>query len=514
MQPEGAPATPTRACRSRLRVGFVSLGCPKNLVDSEVMMGTLARAGAELVADASEAEVLVVNTCAFIDAAREESVDAILEAAEMKSRGRCRRLVVAGCLVQRSHADLAREIPEIDAFVGLDDVPAILGIAAPELETEEAPPAKGRGSAVAPSGAAAVTGGRPLPLHSPRSGAQADSLAFDRSARTAPRGGLGRATWIYDHDSPRLLAGPRHSAYLKISEGCDNPCSFCAIPTFRGAFRSRRLGSILEEAERLAAGGVAELNLIAQDSTAYGHDLGLPDGPARLLRALNAVGALRWVRLFYVYPNRVTSSLLETMTECERVVKYLDMPLQSASRSVLARMRRGGSASGQARLIERMRRTIPGLSLRSTFIVGFPGETEAEFRETLELVREVQFDHAGVFTYSHEAGTGAFELADDVAPEVKAERRQRILEAQERISLRKNRAYIGRTLEVLCEGVHPESDDLLVGRHAGQAPEIDGSVILNEGEAAPGDFVLAEVTDAHPYDLVARILGPARRVAA
>jgi ribosomal protein S12 methylthiotransferase len=460
-----------------VRVGFVSLGCPKNLVDSEVMMGTLARAGAEIVADASEAEIVVVNTCGFIDAARQESVEAILEAAELKTRGRCRRLVVAGCLVQRAHAELRREIPEIDAFAGLDDIPAILGIAAPEL-------------------AASVPG--PFPTAPSPNGRSIE----------------GPATWIYDHESPRLLSGGRWSAYLKISEGCDNECSFCAIPLFRGANRSRRLGSILQEAGQLAAQGVRELNLIAQDSTDYGRDLGLADGPARLLRGLNEIESLRWIRLFYLYPNRVTGSLLDAVARCDRVVKYLDMPLQSGSRAVLARMRRGGSASGYLGLIERMRKTIPGLVLRSTFIVGFPGETESEYRETLDFVREARFDHLGVFAYSHEEKTPAHSAADDVSPEIKAERREELLAAQETIALGANRARVGRVMEVLCEGAHPESDDLLVGRHAGQAPEIDGSVILNEGEAAPGSFLRAEIVEAHAFDLVARIIGPAGEEAA
>ena len=319
----------------------------------------------------------------------------------------------------------------------------------------------------------------------------------------------GRATWLYDHESPRLLAGPRHSAYLKIAEGCDNPCAFCAIPAFRGAFRSRRLGSILQEAQQLAASGVRELNLIAQDSTHYGHDLGFSDGPARLLRSLDELTALRWIRLFYVYPNRLDESLLRAMAECSRVVKYIDIPLQSGSRSVLARMKRGGSAQGHEGLIDRMRSRVPDLVLRTTFIVGFPGETDAEFRETLDLMQRVEFDHVGVFTYSHEQDTSAFALVDDVPQPVKDARRETLLASQESISRRRNRRRIGRILEVLCEGVHPESDDLLVGRHAGQAPDIDGTVILNEGVARPGEFVRAKVLEAHPFDLVARILGSA-----
>ncbi len=429
--------------------------------------------------------MVVVNTCGFIDAAKEESVQTILEAAELKTSGRCRRLVVAGCLVQRAHEELRREIPEIDAFAGLDDIPGILG--------HRRPRARGRG------------GPRPFP-RSPEPPAPPSCRSPPR-LRPAPST-AGRL-WLYDDESPRVLSGPAHSAYLKIAEGCDNPCSFCAIPAFRGAFRSRRLGSILREAQGLAAQGVRELNLIAQDSTHYGHDLGLADGPARLLRGLNEIEELRWIRLFYVYPNRVTDSLLDAMAECERVVKYLDMPLQSASRTVLARMKRGGSGESHLRLIERMRERVPGLVLRSTFIAGFPGETEAEFRETLEFLEAAAFDHAGVFTYSHEEQTPAFALVDDVPHEVKAARREQLLAAQEKIARAKNRARVGTTIEVLCEGAHPESDDLLVGRHRGQAPEIDGSVILNEGDAAPGEFVRAKVVRAHPFDLVARVLGPA-----
>ena len=479
-----------------LRVGFISLGCPKNLVDSEVMMGTLARAGATMVADAGEADVVVVNTCGFIDAARAESVEAILEAAQLKTTGRCRRLVVAGCLVQRAHEELRREIPEIDAFAGLDDIPRILGIAAPELAAAAAPSDPGARAGllqIAPTGPGAHAAPAP----------GGPGTAFHPIA--------GPATWLYDHEAPRILSGPAHTAYLKIAEGCDNPCAFCAIPSFRGAFRSRRLGSILEEAQSLAAQGVRELNLIAQDSTHYGMDLGFSDGPARLLRALDEIDGLAWIRLFYVYPNRVTDSLLDAIAECPRVVKYLDMPLQSASRAVLARMKRGGSGESHLRLIERMRSRIPGLALRSTYIVGFPGETEDEFRETLDFLSAASFDHVGAFTYSHEESTTAYALDDDVPAEAKAERREALLEVQEAISTAKNRARVGKTIEVLCEGAHPESDDLLVGRHAGQAPDIDGTVILNEGEAVRGSFVRARVVKAHAFDLVARVVGPAER---
>lgn len=499
----------THPADNALRVGFISLGCPKNLVDSEVMMGILTGAGATLVPDPAEADVVVVNTCGFIDAAREESIQTILEAAQLKSTAHVKRLVVAGCLVQRSHDELREAIPEIDAFCGLDDIPGILGIAAPELSR----PA----GAATPAGASPfrviTNDGKPSPRRaSPAAGAASASgptlggAGSGPPVAAGPAGIGGQATWLYDDRTPRLLSGPRHSAYLKIAEGCDNPCAFCAIPSFRGQFRSRRLGSILAEADALVAQGVRELNLIAQDSTHYGHDLGFADGPARLLRALDAVEGLRWIRLFYVYPNRLTDELLDTIAQSDRVVKYLDMPLQSASRTVLARMKRGGSSESHGKLIARMRARIPDLVLRSTYIVGFPGETEDEFEETLRFVEAAELDHAGAFTYSHEDRVPAAALADDVPPAVKEERRVRLLEVQEKVATAKNRARLGTTLEVLCEGVHPESDDLLVGRHAGQAPEIDGSVILNEGFARTGAFVRAEVVESHPFDLVARIV--------
>jgi len=442
-----------------VRVGFVSLGCPKNLVDSEIMMGHVSRAGYVLTPRPEDADVLVVNTCSFIDAAREESVDTILEMSRFKSAGSCRRLVVAGCLVQRSRQELAKALPEVDAFIGLDELDRIVEAVRPSVERE-----------------------------SWRSG-----------------GAPGRSTALHGAASPRHLSGPAWSAYLKISEGCDNPCSFCAIPSFRGAYRSRRLGDVREEAERLAAGGVRELNLIAQDSTAYGRDLGFPDGPERLLRSLQEIEALRWIRLFYLYPNRVTPSLIRALADCDRVVKYVDMPLQSGSRTVLQRMRRGGSGEEFETLIGRMREAIPGLAVRTTFIVGYPGETEKEFRETLALARAVEFDHLGVFTYSHEENTAAKDEADDVPAEVKTERQERLLAAQETAARKRNKAHVGRTFEVLCEGASDESDHLLAGRLATQAPGIDGTVLINDGTAEAGAFVPVTITEAHPFMLIGRI---------
>jgi ribosomal protein S12 methylthiotransferase len=420
----------------------------------------------------------VVNTCGFIDAAREESVRTILEVAELKKSGRCRRLVVAGCMVQRYHRELAREIPEIDEFVGLDELEGIVG------RVEGAPPT------TSPPGGL-------LPAH----------------GSAAPETSPSTATWIagpsrklYDAGAPRRLAGPPWTAYLKVAEGCDQSCSFCAIPAFRGAFRSRRLSDLRAEAEELAGRGVRELNLISQDTTSYGRDLGLEEGPALLLESLAEIEELRWIRLFYLYPNRVTDRLLEAMARLDRVVEYVDLPLQHAHREVLRRMRRGGSAGAHLRLLERFRRAMPEAALRTTFLVGFPGETEEEFSELLDFVREARFDAAGVFTYSHEEGTPAEALRDDVPRELKEERRDRLMTLQQEISTERNRARLGLRLEVLCEGVCEETEHLLQGRLRGQAPEVDGRVLINEGRAAAGEFVTVEITEAHPYDLVGRVV--------
>jgi len=465
-----------------VKVGFVSLGCPKNLVDSEVMMGNLEGAHFELTGRPEEADVLVVNTCAFIESAKQESIDTILEMARYKQAGSCKRLVVAGCLAQRYPEQLRDSLPEVDAFIGLDQLESIVEAVLPAIERESWRSGK-------------VAAARPA------------TSARGGSTALAPDG--GRASYLYSSRTPRKLAGPPWSAYLKISEGCDNPCAFCAIPSFRGSYRSRRPEDIRAEAEKLAAAGVRELNLIAQDSTFYGRDLGIEHGPARLLRSLDEVSGLRWIRLFYLYPNRVSRSLLDAIAECERVVKYVDIPLQSGSRTVLQRMRRGGSRAEMLALLERMRRSVPGLAVRTTFIVGFPGETEAEFRETLALVREAEFDHAGVFTYSHEDGTAAFSLPDDVPPEAKQDRREQLLAVQRRIAWRRNRSRVGKTFQVLCEGTSPETEHLLAGRMASQAPEIDGAVLINEGFASPGSFVPVAITEAFPFDLVGRVALPA-----
>lgn len=435
---------------------MVSLGCPKNLVDGEVMLGHLQRRGHELVTDPRQADVIVVNTCAFIDRAKQESVDTILEMAQEKQAGRARRLVVTGCLAQRYDALLRREIPEIDATLGTGQVADILG---------------------------AVEG-----------------------ADTHTDADAGRPTWIYDHASPRVLSTPPWLAYLKISEGCDYTCTFCIIPTLRGLHRSRALDDVVLEAQALAARGVRELVLVAQDSTRYGLDLGLRDGLATLLRRLGRVAAIRWIRIMYAYPATVTDGILDAIASEEKVVKYVDMPLQHASEAVLRRMKRPTGRGNLLGMVERVRERVPGVAFRTSFIVGFPGETDAEFDELLGFVHSAQFDNVGVFTYSDEDGTAAFDLSRRVPQGVKERRRKRLLAAQQKISARRNRGRVGERVEVLVEGTHPESDLLLRGRLSTQAPEIDGSVIVNDGAALPGSFVTCEITEAHPYDLIARVV--------
>jgi ribosomal protein S12 methylthiotransferase len=437
------------------RVGLVSLGCPKNLVDGEVMLGTLRARGYELVNDATQADVLLVNTCAFIDSAKQESVDAILEMAKLKEQHPGRRLVVTGCLAQRYDAELRREIPEIDATLGTNQVADVV-------------------RAVEGQDTHVDVGTRP--------------------------------SFLYSGEAPRLLSTPRWSAYVKISEGCDYTCSFCIIPTLRGLHRSRPADDIVAEAKALAARGVRELVLVAQDSTRYGLDLGIRNGLAPLLRRLGEIDGLKWIRVMYAYPATMSDEILQAIAETEKVVKYVDMPLQHASDAVLRRMKRPTGRGNLLGMVERVREKVPGVAFRTSFIVGFPGETEAEFEELLRFVEEARFDHLGVFTYSHEEGTTAHALADDVAARTKQSRRRKLMSLQKKIATRRNRARRGQRFEVLVEGPHPESEWLLEGRLASQAPEIDGSVILNDGRADPGTFVTCEVTEAHAYDLVARIV--------
>ena len=436
------------------KVGFMSLGCPKNLVDSEVMLGHLRLKGFILTNCVEEAEVLVVNTCGFIEPAKKESIDAILEAASMKAKGTCRRLVVTGCLVERYRDALLAEIPEIDACIGTRDLEAI-------AEAIEAP-----------------------------------SRLFEP---------VRNPLYLASENSPRLRSGTA-SAYLKISEGCDHACAFCAIPQIRGPQRSRRVESVVAEARRLVAEGVQELCLVGQDTTDYGRDFGDPDALESLVRALGKVEELPWFRIHYSYPNRTTEGLLRAIAETPNCCAYLDMPLQHASAAVLRTMARGGGSATFLKLLAKARRIIPGVSIRSNFIVGFPGETEEAFQELKAFVEEAAFEHLGVFTYSREEGTPAYGLGDPVPLRTKERRKRQLMELQQRLRREKNQTHVGRVLEVLVEGPHEETDLVLKGRHRGQAPEVDGNVLVVGGEARIGAIQPVRITEAHAYDLVGEVV--------
>jgi len=424
-------------------------------------MGILARSGYELTSRADDADVLVVNTCSFIEAAQQESVDTIVEMAEHKKFGRAQKLVVAGCLVERYRDQIRQQIPEVDAVIGTGEVERILTAIEGEL--------------------------RPHPPSAP--------------------------AFLYHDASPRVLSTPRHAAYIKIAEGCDHPCSFCIIPQLRGNFRSRRFESVVREAVNLAAGGVREITLIGQDTTSYGEDLGLRDGLAELLARLANIETLAWVRFLYAYPNRVTQRLVDTIAEHPRLVKYLDMPLQHASRNVLAQMKRGSSGAPFLRLLERVRRTIPDVMLRTSFIVGFPGETDADFRELCDFVRAAEFDWMGVFAYSDVENATSHSLETKVDAETIAERRDSLMKLQRKISARRLRRFVGQTFPALVEGPSREQEFLWEARLQGMAPEIDGKLYLTDiqpqpdGAAArPGDMVTVEITRSLDYDLVGRIV--------
>jgi ribosomal protein S12 methylthiotransferase len=472
----------------RRKVGFVSLGCPKNLVDSEVMMGMLAEAGAELTHETDDADVIVVNTCSFIDRAQRESVDTILEMAQLKAAGKTQKLVVAGCLVERYRDEIRKNIPEVDAVVGTGELEAIL-------------PATGI-EASRPSSPFVILQSRAEGILREQQG-RFSRESWDGAIADLPN-------YLYDDTTPRLLATPKHSAYIKIAEGCDHPCSFCIIPQLRGKFRSRRFESVIAEAEKLAKSGVREITLIGQDTTCYGEDLGLKDGLALLLEKLAAVPDLRWIRFLYAYPNKITGRLLETIAAHEKICSYIDVPLQHASASALKRMKRGGSAEVFLRSIEKMRTTIPNLTLRTSFIVGFPGETEQEFEQLCDFVREARFDWMGAFGYSDEEGAAAHHLENKLSAREIERRRKQLMQIQQKISKRAKKALIGKRFDLLLEGTSDETDLLLEGRTAMHAPEIDGKVFVNdvpEGEEVlPGEFYPCEITEAHDYDLVARIL--------
>jgi len=471
------------------KVGFVSLGCPKNLVDSEVMMGMLAQSGAELTPSADDADVIVVNTCSFIESAQQESVNAILEMARHKIEGRARKLVVAGCLVERFREEIRKNIPEVDAVVGTGELENILHAAG-----------------IQP--AAATNSPFKILTSRPEGDARAAQGRFSRESWDGAIADL--PNYLYDEATPRVLITPKHTAYIKIAEGCDHPCSFCIIPQPRGKFRSRRFESVVAEAERLAASGVREVTLIGQDTTCYGEDFDLKDGLALLLEKLAAINGLRWIRFLYAYPNKITGRLLETIAANEKICSYIDVPLQHASASALKRMKRGGGADVFLRSIEKMRRTIPGVTLRTSFIVGFPGETEKEFEELCDFVGEAQFDWMGAFAYSDQDGATAFHLKDKLSHREIERRRKHLMKIQQRISKKKKKALIGREFDLLLEGPSEESDLLLEGRTAMHAPEIDGKVFVNdvpEGlTPVAGEFYRCQVTEAHDYDLVTKII--------
>jgi ribosomal protein S12 methylthiotransferase len=442
---------------------MATLGCPKNRVDSEVMLGTLGARGYTLVERPEDASVIVVNTCAFIGPAKQESVDTILELAEYKKSGRCNTLVVTGCLSQRYGPELAKEMPEVDHFLG--------------------------------TGAYVQIG---------------DLLA----AEAAPRQVIPDPHYVHDARTPKVNSSPKWTAYLKISEGCDNACAFCIIPTLRGVQRSRPIDDLVAEARNLAASGVRELNLVAQDLTAYGHDL--PGRPQlhQLLEALCTVD-VRWIRLHYAYPRVFPDALIEVMAREPKIAKYLDMPLQHASDRLLRSMRRGRDSAFLVALLAKLRARIPGLTFRTSLIAGLPGETEEDFELLKEFVRTQHFERMGCFQYSDEEGTAAYDFPDKVPQKVIERRWREIMAIQKRINREQNRALIGKRLEVLVEGPSPESEHLLVGRHGGQAPDIDGVVYINDGFGYPGELVTVEVTEAHDYDLVGRVVErPERRAVA
>jgi ribosomal protein S12 methylthiotransferase len=532
-------------------VGFISLGCPKNLVDSEVMMGLLDRAGARLTANPEEAEILVVNTCSFIDTAKQESVDTILEMARFKTSGSAKKLIVAGCLVERYRDEIRKSIPEVDAVVGTGELESILeaaGLSMPESPSSISPfnilthsskehdVLKGhdfsradRGDlergASAPevnfskSPAANVRPGKEsqAATHKHETTSRSEGDARERQGRFARDNWQGAAhllpTYLYDESTPRFLTTPKSSAYIKIAEGCDHPCTFCVIPNLRGKFRSRRFESVVAEARQLVARGVEEITLIGQDTTCYGEDLGIKDGLATLLDELARIEGLRWLRFLYAYPNRITGKLLDTIAKHDNICKYLDVPLQHASPAVLKTMKRGAGADIFLKTLEKVRAAVPGIALRTSFIVGFPGESPEDITILEDFVKEAKFDWLGVFSYSDEEGSAAFPLEGKLAKRTIESRKRRLMKLQQSISKRAKQEWVGRELVILAEGESEETPLLWEGRTEFHAPEIDGKVYINDfgdlESPEPGRFYKAEITEAHDYDLVAKILsGP------
>ena len=525
-------------------VGFISLGCPKNLVDSEVMMGLLDRAGARLTANVEQADILVVNTCSFIDTAKQESVDTILEMARHKTSGSAKKLIVAGCLVERYRDEIMKNIPEVDAVVGTGELEAILaaaGLSSPAPAASISPftiltgaqaavthPGKESQSGTHKSASAKGTGFSPYIDLAENEGALAPEVKFRPEGDLREQQGRFRRddwqgaahllpTYLYDETTPRFLTTPKSSAYIKIAEGCDHPCTFCVIPNLRGKFRSRRFESVVAEAQSLVARGVQEITLIGQDTTCYGEDLGLKDGLSDLLDAIARIDGVRWLRFLYAYPNRITGKLLETIARHNNICKYLDVPLQHASPAVLKTMKRGAGADIFLKTLEKVRKAIPGIALRTSFIVGFPGETLRDVEILEQFIAEARFDWLGVFSYSDEEGSGAFSFNEKVPKRTIEARKRRLMKLQQSISKHAKQQWVGRELVVLAEGESEETPLLWEGRTQFHAPEIDGKVYINDfadlgadvTALEPGRFYKAEITEAHDYDVVARILSPA-----
>jgi ribosomal protein S12 methylthiotransferase len=510
-EPEASPETGNAR---PLRIGFVSLGCPKNLVDSEVMMGMLDHAGASITNNPESADVLVVNTCSFIDSAKQESVDTILEMARFKTNGKARKLIVAGCLVERYRDEIQKNIPEVDAVVGTGELENILAAAGVTPKPRANSPFTILTTVVA-------TGIHPTSASPEAAAAPAIITSRSEGDLREAQGRFSRHEWdgaqpalpqyLYDENTPRLRATASASAYIKIAEGCDHPCSFCVIPNLRGKFRSRRFESVIAEAHQLVAQGVQEITLIGQDTTCYGEDLGLKDGLADLLDGLAKVDGVRWLRFLYAYPNKITGRLLETIARHDNICKYLDVPLQHASGNVLKRMKRGANADIFLKTLEKVRAAVPGIALRTSFIVGFPGEAEQDFAELMDFVREAKFDWMGAFSYSDEDGSKSFHLGEKVPPKVIEQRKRTLMRLQKSISKKAKQKWVGQQFDLLVENESEETPLLWEGRTQFHAPEIDGKVYINDfgpfEQLKPGSFHRCEITEAHEYDVVARVIG-------
>ncbi|MBI3600669.1 MAG: 30S ribosomal protein S12 methylthiotransferase RimO [Nitrospinae bacterium] len=445
------------------KIGLVSLGCPKNTVDSEIVLGNLISKGYSITSDEAEAEVIVVNTCGFIASAKEESIDTILEMAEYKKSGRCQKLIVMGCLSQRYKDEIIKEIPEIDYLLGAGDFKGVTEII--ESTSPFSPPYKG-----------GEKGEVRLQVREP---------VFDLNENT-----------------PRILTTPKYTAYLKIAEGCSNRCSFCIIPKIRGTFKSRSAGSIFREAEMLAGQGVKEINLISQDTTMYGADAGMKNGLSELLKGMVKIDGIRWIRLLYCYPAFLKDDMINTIKDEEKICKYIDLPLQHSHDEILKNMMRQERETEIRDLIGKIRKMIPGIAIRTAFIVGFPGEADSHFKHLLNFVKEMRFEHLGVFTYSQEEGTKAAEMPEQIPEDVKKVRRDAIMKEQKKVSLEINKRFIGTTQDVLIEGASDDNGLLISGRMQTQAPEIDGVVYIERSDVSPGDILPVKITKAMEYDLI------------